>query len=216
MKKFVASWSGGKDSCYAMMQAIAQGYIPAVLLNMMNENGLVSRSHAIPKSILRAQGASMNLPIIMKPTSWEDYEQLFIKSLIELKATDGIAVGVFGDIDLQAHRDWEEKVCKTAGLEASLPLWKRNRKELVLEMISSGIEAYIVSCNEAMGEEYLGEKITETLLGRLEETGVDACGENGEYHTLVVNAPLFRKKLNVGFGIRSCYKNYWFTEMELL
>jgi diphthamide synthase (EF-2-diphthine--ammonia ligase) len=54
MNRFACSWSGGKDSCYALMQAAAQGYTPAVLMNMMNENGMVSRSHAIPKEILEA------------------------------------------------------------------------------------------------------------------------------------------------------------------
>jgi diphthine-ammonia ligase len=213
--RFMTSWSGGKDSCYAMMQAIALGLEPAVLLNMMNENGLVSRSHAIPKEILKAQASVLGLPIVTKPASWNGYEEIFIAALHDLKSDFKIEAGVFGDIDLQAHREWEEKVCKAAGLEAVLPLWKRNRKELVLEMIASGIEAFIASCNDVMGETYLGEKITTDLIERLEKIGVDACGENGEYHTLVVNTPLFKHKLNVDFGTKSHYKNYWFIEMYL-
>ena len=59
---FVTSWSGGKDSCYAMMQAIQQGFVPKVLLNMMNENGKVSRSHGLPLSILNQQ-AKNSIPL---------------------------------------------------------------------------------------------------------------------------------------------------------
>lgn len=135
MKNFLTSWSGGKDSCYALMKAQEQGFVPTVLLNMLNENGVISRSHAIPRSILEKQAEMLGLPIMTKPASWGKYETIFIDSLNQLKADYQITHGVFGDIDLQAHRDWEEKVCKAVGIEAVLPLWKRDRKELVLEML---------------------------------------------------------------------------------
>jgi uncharacterized protein (TIGR00290 family) len=214
MNRFACSWSGGKDSCYALMQAAAQGYIPAVLMNMMNENGMVSRSHAIPKEILEAQAQQLSLPVICKTSSWEAYEEIFIETLDELKATHAVTHVVFGDIDLQEHRDWEEKVCTAKGLQALLPLWKRNRKELVLEMLDKGIETHIVSCNERMGEKFLGQKLTPSLIIKLEKLGVDACGENGEYHTLVTNMPMFSKPLSVDFGVRIHHKNYWFIEIK--
>lgn len=215
MSHFVTSWSGGKDSCFAMMKAIEEGNTPAVLLNMMNENNMVSRSHAIPKAILERQASMLNLPIVTKPASWESYEQIFIDTLHELKAEFSITAGVFGDIDLQAHRDWEEKVCSAVGIEAILPLWKQHRKALVYQMMDSGIETYIVSCNEVMGEKFLGRKINEKLIDELEEMRVDACGENGEYHTLVVNAPLFKNRIDITFGSKSHIGNYWFIEMKL-
>ncbi len=215
MSQFVTSWSGGKDSCFAMIKAMEEGHTPVVLLNMMNENNMVSRSHAIPKPVLEKQASMLNLPIVTKPASWESYEQIFIKTLHELKADYTISAGVFGDIDLQAHRDWEEKVCRDAGVEAILPLWKQHRKALVFQMIDSGIEAYIVSCNEAMGEKFLGKKIDEDLIDELEGIGVDACGENGEYHTLVVNAPTFKNRIDIIFGLTSHIGNYWFIEMKL-
>jgi diphthine-ammonia ligase len=214
LKKIVTSWSGGKDSCYAMMQAVAQGHASTVLLNMMNENGGVSRSHAIPKQLLERQAAMLNVPIVTKPASWDECERIFIDILHELKKEYSISAAVFGDIDLQEHRDWEEKVCHASGLEAMLPLWKQSRKELVSEMIDAGIEAYIVSCNETMGEQFLGERITHEMVEGLEKRGIDACGENGEYHTLIVNAPIFKSRIDVQFGTRSNYKNYWFIEME--
>jgi diphthine-ammonia ligase len=213
--RFVSSWSGGKDSCYALMLAVKMGYEPAVLLNMLNENGKVSRSHAIPVEILNEQARQLSLPISTQPASWENYEEIFVHTLHELKTEHQITHAVFGDIDLQAHRDWEEKVSSQTSLEAILPLWKRDRKELVLEMIREGIEAYIVSCNEVMGERFLGQRITENLIQQLEAIGVDACGENGEYHTLVVDAPLFKNKIEIEFGTNSKYKTYWFIEMQL-
>ncbi|HEY9048069.1 MAG TPA: diphthine--ammonia ligase [Ohtaekwangia sp.] len=215
MKNFFSSWSGGKDSCFAFMQAIAQDMQPCVLLNMMNENGMVSRSHAIPKDILLQQAAMLNLPMITRPASWEGYEKIFIETLHTLKADFGIQAGVFGDIDLQPHRDWEEKVCSAAGIEAILPLWLQDRKTLVYAMLEAGIETYIVSCNETMGERFLGKKITHALVDELEAIGIDACGENGEYHTLVVYTPMFKKRINVVFGATRCHNQYWFIEMKL-
>jgi diphthine-ammonia ligase len=216
MSQFVTSWSGGKDSCFAMMQAIEEGHAPVVLLNMMNENNMISRSHAIPKAILEKQASMLNLPMVTKPASWESYENIFIETLGELKSKYKIDAGVFGDIDLQAHRDWEEKVCDAVGIEAILPLWKQHRKALVFQMLDRGIETYIVSCNEAMGERFLGRKIDEDLVDELEGIGIDACGENGEYHTLVVNTPLFKSRIDVNFGSTSHIGNYWFIEMTLI
>jgi len=135
----LCSWSGGKDSCFALMQAIKQGYAPKVLLNVLNEEGKISRSHGIPSAILEAQAAAAGLPIHLISSSWQDYEKNFVEALTKLKEHYNLSHAVFGDIDLQAHRDWEEKVCATAGLEAYLPLWQQNRKELVIQMINSGI-----------------------------------------------------------------------------
>lgn len=215
LKSFFCSWSGGKDSCYALMKAHELGFAPTVLLNMLNENGEISRSHAIPKSILEKQAEMLNLPIVTKPASWENYESIFINALDQLKHDYQISHGVFGDIDLQAHRDWEEKVCNIVGIEAVLPLWKHNRKVLVLEMLEAGLETYIVSCNETMGEFFLGKRITPELIDEFEKLGVDACGENGEYHTLVVNMPLFKNRLGVSFGEPVHHHGYWFISMKL-
>jgi len=187
-----------------------------VILNMMNENDVVSRSHAIPKQVLHAQANALGLPIITKPASWTDYETIFIESLKSLRQAYQIDHAVFGDIDLQAHREWEEKVCHAAGIQALLPLWQHERKQLVLQMIDSGIEAYIVSCNAQMRERYLGRRITVELISELEQEGIDACGENGEYHTLVVNAPAFRQRIDVVFGQTSSHNDYWFIEMKLV
>ena len=71
----LCSWSGGKDSCFALMKEIQNGSQPAVLLNMMNENGLISRSHGLPLSILNQQAKALNLPLKTVPSTWGDYEK---------------------------------------------------------------------------------------------------------------------------------------------
>ena len=210
------SWSGGKDSCFALMQAMQQGYKPKALLNVLNEHGKISRSHGIPSEILKAQGECAGLPMYLFPSSWQEYETKFINALQIITKEHKLQYAVFGDIDLQAHRDWEEMVCAKAGLQAILPLWKQDRRKLVDEMLASGIETMIVSCNEVMGERFLGQTLTPSLIDELEELGIDACGENGEYHTLVLNSPLFSQRLDVRVTREILHQKYWFCGLELV
>ncbi len=211
---FMTSWSGGKDSCYAMMKAVAMGLEPRVLLNMMNENGQVSRSHGLPLSILKQQAEKMNLPITTIPATWNDYEVKFVDALRKLKSDYNLDAAVFGDIDLQPHRDWEEKVCKVAELEAILPLWKEDRVKLVKEMIFEGIQTMIVSCNTQMGESYLGKIMTLELAEELEMKEIDPCGENGEFHTMVINCPLFSEAITLPEYTTKTYNDYCFVVWE--
>ncbi|HCL04856.1 MAG TPA: diphthine--ammonia ligase, partial [Chitinophagaceae bacterium] len=208
-------WSGGKDSCFALMKAKAAGMTPAVLLNVMNESGKISRSHGIPEHILRAQAATARLPIHLISSSWQEYEQHFVTALIHLKEQYGLTDAVFGDIDLQAHRDWEEKVCTNAGLNAFLPLWLQDRRKLVFEMLDAGIQTMMVSCNSIMGPSFLGKTITPALVDELEALGIDACGENGEFHALVYSCPLFSSPLQVTVAEKMEHENYWFSELVL-
>lgn len=215
MMNFLCSWSGGKDSCYAFYKATKLGYNPTVLLNVMNEFGNRSRSHGIPKDVLQAQAAALDLPIHFFNSTWTDYETKYISNLIELVETYPISHAIFGDIDIKSHRDWEEKVSNAANLDAVLPLWQGNRRVLVLEMIDAGIEAIIVSCNQDLGSEFLGQTMTLQLVEKLESMGIDACGENGEFHTLVINAPFFKYKIQVEIKEKVVHNNYNFANLTL-
>jgi diphthine-ammonia ligase len=213
-KNSLCSWSGGKDSCFALMQVINLGYVPKVLLNVLNEEGKISRSHGIPYSILQEQANRAGLPLHCISSSWAEYEMHFTNALKELKDGFQLSHAVFGDIDLQAHRDWEEKVCANAGLTAVLPLWKKDRRTLVMQMLAAGIETMIVSCNEVMGERFIGQLITPALIDELELLGVDACGENGEYHTLVLDCPLFSSRISVNAEEKVKHEGYWFGRLR--
>ena len=212
----LCSWSGGKDSCYALMKAKEQGHTPKVLLNVLNENGKISRSHGIPSEILQAQAKAAQLPIHLVQSSWQEYEPNFTSALHQLRTKYDLQAAVFGDIDLQAHRDWEEKVCTNAGLNAILPLWQQDREQLVMQMLNSGIRTIIVSCNETMGETFLGRTLDETLVEELRSMDIDVCGENGEFHTLVLDCPFFNRPLQAEIKARQKHDHYWFCQPVLL
>jgi uncharacterized protein (TIGR00290 family) len=122
--------------------------------------------------------------------SWQNYEEEFISKLKRLH-DEGITQAIFGDIDLIAHRDWEEKVCAAANIMAMLPLWNENRLSLVTEFLNAGFKAR-VTCVDGrfLDESFVGVKFDTQFLDRLPE-GVDACGENGEFHTFVYDGPNF-------------------------
>ena len=212
--KIISSWSGGKDSCYALMKAIEAGHELVGILNIMNENDQISRSHGLTKDLLRQQAQTLDVPLKTHPASWEHYEKEFIRSLTQLKAEVKAEAAVFGDIDLIEHRKWEEKVCEAVGITPLLPLWQMDRKKLLANMLNEGMECMIVSCNEQLGYDYLGRKLDIQVLNEFQEIGIDECGENGEYHTIVTNCPLFIKRIELPSFTKTTNNNYNFIQWD--
>ena len=190
-RRFFCSWSGGKDAYLALQRATRQGGRPAALLCMLHEDGRVSRGHGLPLALLEEQAAALDLPLVTRATTWDGYEAAYLEALHELRR-GGVQAGVFGDIDLQAHRDWVENVCQIAGLSCHLPLWQEPRRRLLDEFLAGGARATVVAVDSSrLGVDYLGLELDDALIARLEADGADACGEDGEYHTMVTEAPLF-------------------------
>ena len=101
---------------------------------------------------------------------------------------------MFGDIDLQAHRDWVEGVCEIAGLDCHLPLWQEPRRRLLDEFLGGGARPpSSPSTPPSWAPSSSASSSTTRVIARLEAAGVDACGEEGEYHTMVTAAPLFSR-----------------------
>lgn len=212
---FLCSWSGGKDSYFACFEAVENEGVPAVFLNVLNENGAISRSHAIPREVLIAQAELASVPIEFIASTWTDYEANYIQKLKSLQADYQFTHSVFGDIDIESHRAWEEKVSKAAGLIPELPLWQRGRRELVKEMLDTGIEALIVSCQAHLAEAILGKTIDQDLIQVFDGLGIDACGENGEYHTIVVDGPLNKARLDLEIKGQEQHNQYAFLDFQL-
>jgi uncharacterized protein (TIGR00290 family) len=190
-ERVFVSWSGGKDAYLALQRAVRAGAELAAIVCMLHEDGLASRGHGLPLALLEAQAAALGAPLVTRATTWDEYEADFVSLLHELRA-QGVQAGVFGDIDLQAHRDWVEGVCEVAGLRAHLPLWLEPRRVLLDEFLSGGGRATIVAVDHSkLGAEFLGLELDDDVIASLEAAGADACGEEGEYHTMVTQAPLF-------------------------
>ncbi|HET6331334.1 MAG TPA: diphthine--ammonia ligase [Holophagaceae bacterium] len=211
---FLSSWSGGKDSCLAFHLA-AQAGRPAALLTMFGGDGARSRSHGLRPELLQAQANALGLPLHTGRAGWEDYEAVFLEELSKLRGA-GVATAVFGDIDLEPHREWEEKVCGASGIACCLPLWKEPRRALLEQFLGLGYRAIIVAAKEGrLDPSVLGRDLDAAAIAEIEAQGCDACGEEGEYHTLVVDGPLFRAPIRVKPGERSLHSGYWFLDLAL-
>ncbi len=192
LKAFV-SWSGGKDSTLACYRAMINGIEVVYLVNMLSEDGIYSRSHGISSEVLKAQAEAIGIPIIQKKTTWESYEEEFKNTIMQLKK-EGVSAGVFGDIDLQEHRDWVTRVCMETGIEGILPLWNEEKEKLLRDFINHGFKAIVCSTNASfLGSEWLGREVDSDLIRDLKTSGnIDLCGERGEYHTFVYDGPIFK------------------------
>jgi diphthine-ammonia ligase len=213
-RRFFCSWSGGKDAYLALQRAVSAGGRPAALLCMLHEDGTHSRGHGLPLALLQAQAAALGIPLVTRATTWDDYEATFVSVLHELRE-EGVEAGVFGDIDLEGHRIWVEGVCGVAGMSCHLLLWKESRRRLVGEMLAAGVVATIVAVDPSrLSADFLGRELDDELIARLEAEGVDVCGEEGEYHTVVTAAPLFAARVPLVWNRREERDGHWVLKFD--
>jgi uncharacterized protein (TIGR00290 family) len=196
--KVVASWSGGKDSCYAYYLAKQQGHqVLSLLTMMMNENK--SNFHMIPSGILDAQAEAMGVPLIKKTTSAATYEVDFKAVLAEFKAKGAEGL-VTGDIyEVAGHEEgWLERVCKEMGLVTVKPLWMGDTRQIYLDYLKTGFKATVVRTNKTLSLDWLGRVLDSKFYDAILALGdVDPCGEGGEYHTVITDGPNFKQKIEL-------------------
>lgn len=212
---FVASYSGGKDSSLALYQALKTGHAIGLIV-MLEEQGLRSRSHAMSLEIIHAQADAIGLPIVTGSATWDHYEATFIDLLRSAKL-QGADVLITGDIDLIAHAEWNQSVCDQADLQLCMPLWQKSRVDIVRQQIDLGFKCIIVTVNLNLGmsADDLGQFLTHEYVDELLERGIDPCGEAGEFHTTVIDGPLFKTALSVHKGDILYHENYAFLTLEL-
>lgn len=214
-KTFFSSWSGGKDACLALYRTIQQGEKPQFLFTMLEENGNYSRAHRLPLRIVEQQAESLQIPLLTRSATWETYEENFLDGMKTMKQ-HGVMQGVFGDIDIKDHRKWVENVCAKMGIQAILPLWEEKRRHLIHEFVDLGFVAKIIMVREsALPKEFLGKTFTKETIAEIEQLGVDACGEEGEFHTLVVDGPIFSKPLQLPSGGKMYKDGCWFQTWDI-
>ena len=202
------SWSGGKDSYLALHRSRADFDVVA-MITMFGEDGSRSRSHGLRPEILQAQADRLGLPLFAGRGSWADYEAAYRSALAEAQSLD-ITHVIFGDIMYESNRAFPERVCAAHGLVAVEPLWNEPTDALFREFVTTGADARIVTLKDGVVDPaWLGRRLTVDLLAEIQTTTIDPCGEHGEYHTLVVDAPLFASPLAIVFGERVLRHGCW-------
>ncbi|XP_061824159.2 diphthine--ammonia ligase isoform X1 [Nerophis lumbriciformis] len=214
--KVVALISGGKDSCYNMMQCVAAGHHIAALANLRPADtdeldsymyqtvghqaiGLYAEAMDVPLYRRTIQGFSLDTGRDYRETAGDEVEDLY-ELLSLVKDKEGVEAVSAGAILSDYQRVRVENVCLRLGLQPLAYLWRRDQESLLAEMISSDLHAILIKV-AAFGldpDKHLGKSLAdmEPYLKQLSQKyGVHICGEGGEYETLTLDCPLFKKRL---------------------
>jgi len=198
------SWSGGKDSSLALYEIQKSGKheIISLITTVTDEYDRVSM-HGLRTELLERQAESLNIPLqkvfISKNAGNDEYETKFNELLIRFKEA-GIKQVVFGDLYLEDIKEYREALLQKIDMQCIFPIWKRDTAKLALEFIDSGFKAITVCVDSnVLGEEFAGREFNKQFLNDL-PSGVDPCGENGEFHTFVHDGQIFKKPIDHRLG----------------
>lgn len=217
--KVISSWSGGKDGCLALYRAVNLGYKAGVLLNFISRGTGRGCFHGLEGRLLRRQAELMGIPLVQWEVSpdMREYEKEFKSAVTDVRG-DVMNHMVFGDIYLLDHQSWVERVCSEMNITPLEPLWNEPADDLINEFCDAGFKAVIISCrSDLMGKEFLGRYVDRELADELRKKGICPCGEKGEYHTLVVDGPLFSRPLRIaraGPVKKEGFWEHWFLDIQ--
>jgi uncharacterized protein (TIGR00290 family) len=201
----VLSWSGGKDSSLTLNEIRLDNSVNVVgLLTTITSDYDRISMHGVRRSLARQQASSIGLPLfevpIPKRSSNEIYEKEMEKILFQLKKEHSVSAVIFGDLFLRDIREYREKLLSRIGMECLFPLWMRNTSNLADAFIDLGFRAIICTVDpRKLDAAFCGRDFDRSFLSEL-PTGVDPCGENGEFHTFVHSGPIYDQPISVMKG----------------
>jgi diphthine-ammonia ligase len=212
---YAASWSGGKDGCLATYKAMQQGVEVGFLLNTIADTYQRVRFHGTPRDLIRTQAEALGLELLQWPTPDDTYEDSYQDALRELKRR-GVEGMIFGDIFPAANRDWGIRMCQAAGLKWLHPIYDLGTQQVMAQFLGAGFEAVIVSGRpDLFSGAQMGMRLgPEFLAWAARQVGLDVCGEYGEYHTVVVDGPLFRQRIEITDSEPVQVNGHWFLDVR--
>ena len=202
--KVTISWSGGKDSVFALHKVISEKKFQVVSLHTVIDSDLRRVGlHGIPEALIEKQSKSIGIPlekIYLPASEGVDSYASVIKSFYEKSADQKIMGVVFGDIFLRDLRDFKVNLLKSSGLKAYFPLWSIDSKTILKDFFRAGFKTKICAArSDLFSKEQLGVVLDDRFLSTISPQ-IDPCGENGEFHTFVCDGPIFREKIAVEKG----------------
>ncbi len=203
-QKILLSWSSGKDSAWTLHVLRHRGEVEVVgLLTTINTNFQRVAMHATRYALLQAQAEATRLPLWEVPLPWPCSNEVYEAAMSTACASavqKGISAIAFGDLFLQDVRRYREDRLRGTGLEPMFPVWGRNTRELISEMLDGGLRARIICVDPAkLASDFIGRDLDYDTVRRL-PAAVDPCGENGEFHTFAYAGPMFEEPIPIETG----------------
>jgi uncharacterized protein (TIGR00290 family) len=203
-KRVMLSWSSGKDSAWALHLLRGDPDVElAGLFTTVNREFDRVAMHAVRRTLLDAQAASIGLPLDVIPIPYpcpnEIYEAAMAAFVAEAKRR-GVTHFAFGDLFLEDIRRYREQKLAGTRIEPLFPLWKLPTRALAREMVASGLRAYLTCVDPKQApREWAGRLFDAAFVDAVPE-GIDPCGERGEFHTFACDGPMFHHPLEVDVG----------------
>ncbi len=159
--------------------------------------------HAVRRALVEAQAERTGLPLWAIELPWPcsnlEYEER-MRAVCQRATTEGITAIAFGDLFLDDIRDYRVRQLQGSGLEPLFPVWQIPTEQLGREMIAAGVKAKITCVDPSrLARSFAGRDYDLRLLEAL-PSEIDPCGENGEFHTFVCDAPVFSRPIAVRVG----------------
>jgi uncharacterized protein (TIGR00290 family) len=194
-RRVLLSWSSGKDSAWTLHVLRRDPTVEVTgLLTTVNTTHDRVAMHATRRAILEAQARACGLPLQVIPLPWPCSNDVYEREMRDAVATaidNGVTHMAFGDLFLEDIRDYRIKQLEGSGLEPLFPIWREPTKPLAQQIIDAGVEAFLTCVDpRKLPRSFAGRRFDRSLLDDLPD-GVDPCGENGEFHTCVLNGPMF-------------------------
>ena len=203
-KRILLSWSGGKDSAWALHLLRSQPeYEVAALLTTINQHFGRVAMHGFREALLDRQAEAAGLPLWKVPLPWPCpntvYEDLMARAC-ERAVAEGLHGIAFGDLFLEDIRAYRIEKLAPTGLQPIFPCWLIPTDQLARQMIAAGVRTHLVCIDpRKLDRKFAGRLFDEQLLAELPES-VDPCGERGEFHTFVSAGPMFSRSIEVSPG----------------
>lgn len=215
-EKIAISWSGGKDCCLALHRLIEKKQEIACLFSMVSEKDDRNHAHGTPLSFLQMQADAIGIPLIMIDSAG-NYEESIINGLRKMKEQFNLTAVAFGTLYVDEDRKWNEDITERAGLKPLFPVWihKNETSKLLDKWLNHNYEAIICRAMKShFDSKIVGQTLNRELKEMLIQKGVCVMGEGGEYHTFVIDGPLFKKKLNITTSETILNHGLWSLNMK--
>jgi len=195
-RRVLLSWSSGKDSAWTLHVLRQNPGVEVVgLLTTVNTTHDRVAMHSTRRAILEAQARACGLPLHVIPLPWPCSNDVYERAMREAVASaleHGVTHVAFGDLFLEDIRAYRIKQLEGSGLEPLFPIWHEPTAPLARRLIDAGVDAYLTCIDpKKVPRSFAGRKFDQALLDDLPDD-VDPCGENGEFHTCVLDGPMLK------------------------
>ncbi len=170
--------------------------------------------HGVDPEMIKVQAELAGIPLVQRKVDSGDFEKHFKNAIAELvgQGTKGM---VFGDIFLEPHKEWVDRVCRDLGIDPIEPLWGMKTETIIEEFVNNGFETIVASgSHELIEKKYIGRPMDREFIEYLKFRKLDVCGECGEFHTFVTRGPLFHGRIEITDAEVTDRDGFWFLNVH--